>query len=149
MADFSMKDLAPYAEGLFLSEAMQDYVQTSRFLKNPNNHELNPLLGTHPSRDRMNAGWGYSNALQYAAYSLLPNDLKLPYAALSAGLEGANILRNKKQFGYSWDKPALGLGALATAALASDWHKGHKNISAGIEHIPDTHAYGPVLRMEW
>jgi hypothetical protein len=117
MADLS--SIAPYLEGAFLGETMQDWVQTTRFLRDPHFQEANPILGKHPSQAKMSAFGVGMDAAQYAGYEALPDNYKLPYAAISAILEGANVARNKKVTGYPLDKPSLALGALLTAAVVA------------------------------
>ena len=150
---FTINDIAPYLEGLFATESFEDWAQTSRFLKNPAYAEKNPLLGKHPSEDKMTAFGTALDAGQYEIYNNLSDKYKLPYAAISAGLEGANIYHNKRTgTGYPSEAEALTVGAAITAALVNKFNKDKKsknNLSVDIEQIPNTKATGPMLRMEW
>jgi hypothetical protein len=156
MADqFTISDLAPYLEGLFMTESLEDWAQTNKFLKNPKDFERDPLLGKHPSTEKITAFGTAMDAGQYEIYNHLSDKYKLPFSAISAGLEGANIYRNAKinpKIGYPSEAEALIVGAAITAALVNKFNKKKKsknNLSVDIEQIPNTKATGPMLRMEW
>jgi hypothetical protein len=127
MADFSLNNLAPYAEGLFQTATIQDWKQTSTGAKN-NYTEKNPIMGSHPSQGKINVYFPAVMAAHYAGYKALPDDYKLPYALGSALIEGNVVNQNRKNNqGQGINVPLLGLGGLVTAALAADWNKSHKD----------------------
>jgi hypothetical protein len=161
ISHFTISDLAPYLEGLFMTETAEDWVQTHKFLKSyPYSQENDPLLGKDPSTAKMTAFGAALDAGQYEIYNNLSDKYKLPYAAISAGLEGANVYHNAQsrtkpgsnKLGYPSEAEALAVGAAITAALVNKFNKESKsknNLSVDIEQIPNTKATGPMLRMEW
>lgn len=145
--NFTATDLSPYLEGLFIAETMQDWVQTTRFLRHGDS-ELDPLLGPHPSQAKMSAFGVGGVAVQFVGYELLSDQWKLPYAAFSALGEGFYVIRNKRLTGYPWDTPALGLGALVTGYLVYDYNKNHAHkVSMDIERVDKT--FVPIISMTW
>lgn len=128
MADFSLNDLSPYAEGLFQTALMTDWNQTNQAANNPKGYnEKNSIIGKNPSRERINAYMAGAGALHYAGYKALPDDYKLPYALGSALIEGNVVNQNTKLGSTGYTVPILGLGGLVTAALVADWNKSHKD----------------------
>lgn len=120
-----LADISPYLEGLFLTETLQDWDQTRKFLGDPRYHETNRILGPHPSVEKMTAFGVGMDVAQYASYKALPDSWKFPYTLGSALIEGAVVQNNKRLTGYPWSVPLAGVGAALTAALARDWHNDH------------------------
>lgn len=113
-------DIAPYAEGLFLSGGLLDWAQTRRIARNPDKYyEKNLVLGEHPDQKSVDAYMPIAGALQYAGYKSLPDKLKLPYALITS-LAEANVVRQNNNRGLGVNTPALLLGAAITAYLANN-----------------------------
>lgn len=139
--NFKLSDLSPYLEGAFLAESLQDWDQTSKFLRK-GQAEADPLLGQHPSESKMTGFGTIMDLAQYAGYQALPDKWKFPYTLASALGEGFNVNRNKDLMNqnnahtvapghernkYSYNVPLLGLGGLITYFLAKDWNDKHKD----------------------
>lgn len=142
--------LAPWLEGLFLASTLQDWAQTSKFLRDPEHFEEgNPLLGKHPSQAKMTGFGVLADAAQYAGYKALPDDYKTPFALLSALASISNVRHNKRIIGYPINKPAALAGAALTGYLVNDWKKKHNdnNISIGVDQVGSTMI--PVISKKW
>lgn len=151
---FTLSDLAPYFEGLTLSESLQDWDQTRKFLKANNvpGGEANPLVGSNPSLARLTAIGAAMDALQYAGYKAIPAPYKMPYTALSAFIEGTNIERNRKLTGYQYNTGLAALGSIITFFLTKDWNANHKDSPLKVEpYAAKTNSGTPVqgVTMKW
>jgi len=67
-----------------------DYRQTIYIAKHPAYHEVNPILGEHPSVGKVNAYFAASFAAKNIVFWTLPDKYKAPFglgmSAISAGL---------------------------------------------------------------
>ena len=109
-----MADIAPYLEGAFLASMMQDGQQTARFLRDQRYRETNPILGEHPSAEKL-AALGFATAgAQYGIYRSVPESWQTP-VALASLLISADAVNHNRRMGFPLDGKALGLGGLVTA----------------------------------
>ncbi|HEY6021787.1 MAG TPA: hypothetical protein VIY48_18535 [Candidatus Paceibacterota bacterium] len=107
-------DMAPYLEGAFLSSMMQDWQQTNKFIRDPHYRETNPILGQHPSSEKL-AGLGLAAAgAQYGVYRAVPDQWKT-LVALAPLMLSLDAVNSNRKLGFPIDNKALGLGALVTA----------------------------------
>ena len=142
-----LDDITPYLEGAALSALIEDWQQTSAIARNPDYYERNPALGKHPSQDKVNAYMSAAGLTQLGLYESVPKDYKLPIALTTLGLEGYWINSNVKR--------GLPKNYLADAALSGilgrvlSYHDKKNKLAVGVENIPDTQAYGPILKMKW
>lgn len=149
MADFSLTDLSPYAEGGFLSELAQDWAQTRQTARDPKHkQEANPILGPHPSQAQVNAYMALMGLAHYGTYKAIPDDeAKLTFVLLSDLIEG-NAVSNNRKLGEKINSGALGLGTLATAYLVNEWNKDHKQkLSPYVSSVGKTPTIG--LTYQW
>jgi len=71
-----------------------DWPQTIHIAKNPRYHEVNPLIGRHPSVAKVNV-WFLTTALLHPVIThYLPKEYRLPWQALSLTVSSVCVFHN-------------------------------------------------------
>lgn len=110
-------DLAPLAEGMFLTAGMADWAQTRQISRDPHRHEeANPFLGPHPSQERVDRYMPMTGLAQMGVYSALPDEFKLPWALATAAGEIAAVSHNRRA-GLDLRPGAMAAGAVLAVLL--------------------------------
>ena len=74
---------------------MIDWAQTRSFLRQPESyHEANPILGQHPSNDKLTIAILSSVALHFGISYLMPQDWRSTFQAVSIGIEAMAVGNN-------------------------------------------------------
>lgn len=129
-----------------MTALMQDWSQSQQIIRHPDQYqEENPLLGKTPSQSKM-LGAGLVGAVgQYAGFNALPDKWKAPFAAASL-IPEAYVVKRNHDAGLPYNKPALGLGALLTAALSYYREKEKSNDSSiSVGKIPGSDTLGVIF----
>ena len=72
-----------------------DWGQTLEIARNPNDyHELNPIMGRHPSVGNVNVYMGLSSVAHVAISVLIPKEYKETWQWITIGLSGACVISN-------------------------------------------------------
>lgn len=80
-------------EAVYLALHFIDYKQTLA-LPNQGRPELNPILGRHPSRDRVDLWFASGAILHVLIADVLPAEYRKMFQYLTVGAEGSVVLRN-------------------------------------------------------
>lgn len=72
-----------------------DWGQTLNIADRPDKyHEINPIIGEHPSRERVNIVMGTTTVLHVAITHYLPKEWRPYWQYLSIGVSGALVIHN-------------------------------------------------------
>lgn len=142
-----LDDITPYLEGAFLAGQIEDLAETGYIARHPDTyHENNPLMGKHPSPEKVNTFMPLAGLAQYEIYNALPDKYKALWAGISLG-EQAVALHGNAKSGIPYNYyPMIPLTALFGNAISKK-NKNKLSVSAG--RIPNTNTYGPMINMEW
>lgn len=80
------------ATGLVLKTV--DYFQTQEVARDPDRWEVNPVMGKHPSRGKVNRYFAVSAIVQWGVAHFLPSSWRKPWLGFWIGVSGTNVYRN-------------------------------------------------------
>ena len=83
-----------YREATYLTLLAIDWSQTRNFLRDPHYYELNPILGKHPSQDKVDAAVILTGLGHYLIARILPTEYRKAFQYVAIGVELGAVTHN-------------------------------------------------------
>jgi hypothetical protein len=82
-----------YRESAYIILLTTDWAQTRDFLRKEQS-EANPILGKHPSQDKVDIAVILTGITHVYIASILPEKYRVPFQYISIGIEGGSVYHN-------------------------------------------------------